>query len=138
MKVIANNTNFKNRVEIVKKDGIRYTDVINDNDVVVKHTEFDYIKDRFIRQDTFDESGKPLRKWWFEYNPKGLVEHLKSEEESYTRTQVNEIVGDLQVRTEKYISETHPEKNYIHEIIRDWSGKMLSFICNGKDLMKGK
>ena len=137
MKLSINNfLNFRNRTEITQKDGIKYTDEINDNNIVIKHTEYDYENDRFIRCDKFDDDGNPVENWWFEYFENGQKEFFNSKDEVYTRTRTDEQVGDLQVRTEKYESKFRPENNYIYEIVRDWSGKMLSFICNGKDLMK--
>ena len=135
MRIYNKEINFGNTTKTVLGKGYRITDEYNDNNVRILHKEYDLKHDRFIRQDKFDEKGNPIENWWFEYSKGKQVEHFQSKDgESYVRTIINKIVDGLQVKTEEYVSASNPQNNYLYEITRNYEGKLLKFLCNGKSV----
>ena len=136
MKLRLDTVNFGNYTRTVQKDNVLIKEEFNDNDIKIFHEEFDVKKNRFLRQDKWDNSGNPIQQWWFEYFENKKVEHFNTaKEESYIRIITDTVKDNKKIHKEEFLSKTKPANNYIHESVKDLGGKLLSFFCNGKKII---
>ena len=56
----------------------------------------------------------------------------KNEYQEYKRIIKNEKRGSFVHHIEEFISKTSPKNNYVNEFIRDFTGKLVKIINNGK------
>lgn len=80
----------------------------------------------------FDRDGKLVFHQHKYYHGDDLIEKYRDSNQEYTRKIHYKIKNGYRHRIEEYISETSPQKNYVHEFIRDASNKLVKIIQNGK------
>ena len=136
MRISAEYINFGNTTKTRSSGNLLIKEEFNDSNVRILYEERDAQNDRFIRQNRWNDKGEQIQNWWFEYFENKKVEHFEEKgNQSYVRTMMDKVVNGLKVHTEEYISKTHPQNNYIHEITKDAKDKLISFVCNGKRVL---
>lgn len=110
------------------------TKVFDNEGYLFTRTEKDTELDRFIRRETYDKSGNIISEHAFEYLPNKTVETYKDQTSSYIRTISTVVKNSLTHVTEEYVS-SNPDSNYLYEITKDTTGKILKWVCNGKKVL---
>ena len=135
MRINASYINFSSTTRTYYRGNISIEEILNDNDIMTKYSEYDTVNKRPLLTNTYSDIGEILSEQKFDYFENGFTENYKSQTQEYTRTVTNQIKENLKHRIEKYVSKTNPSQNYIHETIHDFSNKLLQFLCNGKKIL---
>ena len=134
---ISSFTSFSSINKVFFNNKNKITETYDDNNVLIKRLEYDEFN-RFADCKDFDINGNICSHLHFEYKPDGYIETFKNNESKYTRKCKTFIKDSLKYRVEEFIS-SNSKSNYIHEDIKDLSGKLLRLTCNGNiifDLLK--
>ena len=131
MKVLFNTINFKSSSKTFYNGENKTTEYYNDNNTLTKTVEVDKFE-RFIDAKEYSKTGEIISHMHKEYENEKIVETYKSIFQEYTRIIRFVKNGEFTHIIEEYISKTSPEKNYVHESIRDCANRLVKMICNGK------
>lgn len=137
MKILFNTITFKSYTKTYYKGDNIITEYFDDNNHLTKIMEIDKFK-RDVDTKEFGQRGETTFHLHKEYDGNKIIETCKDRIQEYTRIINTFKKGEYTHRTEEYISKYSPEKNYIHEFIRDSANRLIRVICNGKiiDLAK--
>ena len=133
MKININPINFSETSKIFKKGDNTVTHYFNDENILVRAVEIDK-SGRDVDAREFDKEGNIISHLHKEYSGDNMEETFKNKFQQYVRKVRFEQKDGFSRRIEEFISETSPKSNYVHEFIKDASGKLLQIISNGKIL----
>ena len=112
-----------------KRNNVKGT--FDDKHHLIRLTKYD-IQNRDTDTFEYNENKQVIGHQHKKYTPDGLIETYKNQHQEYKRIIKNEKRGSFVYHIEEFISQTSPKNNYVNEFIRDFTGKLVKIINNGK------
>ena len=130
MKVIFDSASIYNGITFLSNQN-RVSYLSGENNLSMRRIETDRFG-RDIDAKQFDSYGKLVSHQHKYYHGDDLIEKYRDSNQEYTRKIYYKVKNGFKHRIEEFISKTSPDKNYVHESVRDASDKLVKFIQNGK------